>query len=536
MDDIVPNSLKTSLMTLSIGIIILYIFKYILEFFRRHLMLYMGQKLDVPLILGYYEHTLGLPMDFFGTRKIGEIVSRFADASKIRNAISSASLTIMIDLIMAFFGAIVLFAQNRLLFAISVLIAVLYGFMVFVFNGPVKRINEEQMEDNAQVTSYLVEGLSGIETVKSYNAEQTVKDKMDVLFVRLMKSMFKGGLIANSQKTLTEFIYIIGETIIIWVGVVYVMKGIMTIGSLITFNVLLTYFLDPVKNLLNLQPEMQTAIVAAERLSEVLDLELEKTDSENKKIKPESLCEKIVFNDVTFRYGTRRPVLQNIDLVINPGEKVAIVGESGSGKTTLVKLLLNFYSYEKGDIYIGGYNIKDINIDSLREKIAYIPQDIFLFSGTIRENMEMANQDATLDEIIDACKICKADDFINELPLRYETKLDENGANLSGGQKQRLALARAILKKPDILVMDEATSNLDTITERAITDTIEKVSQDTTTIIIAHRLSTIMHCDKIIVMNHGKIVEKGTHSDLIENHGEYYKLWQGQIFEEKERL
>ena len=200
------------------------------------------------------------------------------------------------------------------------------------------------------------------------------------------------------------------------------------------------------------------------------------------------------------------------------------------------KLLLNFYSYEKGDIYIGGYNIKDINIDSLREKIAYIPQDIFLFSGTIRENMEMANQDATLDEIIDACKICKADDFINELPLRYETKLDENGANLSGGQKQRLALARAILKKPDILVMDEATSNLDTITERAITDTIEKVSQDTTTIIIAHRLSTIMHCDKIIVMNHGKIVEKGTHSDLIENHGEYYKLWQGQIFEEKERL
>ena len=438
MDSIVPNSLKTSLTTLSIGVILLYVFKSVLEFFRYHLMAYLGQKLDILLILGYYEHTLGLPISFFESRKIGEIVSRFSDASKIRTIISSASLTIMVDTVMAVGGAIVLFSQNKTLFIISVIIAFIYGVLVFAFNGPVKRVNEEQMEDNAQVTSYLVEGLNGIETVKSYNAESFVKNKMDILFVKLMKSVFKGAMISNFQKTITDFLYIIGETIIIWVGVIEVLDGNMTIGSLITFNVLLAYFLDPVKNLLNIQPEMQTAIVAAERLSEILDLELEKNEIDSKKIIPTSLNDSIRIKNASFRYGTRKPVLEDINIYINKGEKIAIVGESGSGKTTLAKLLLNFYELEKGDIFIGDYNIKDINIDALREKIAYISQDIFMFSGTIRENMEIANQDVSLDEIIKVCKMCKIDEFINDMPLRYETRIEENGSNLSGGQKQRL--------------------------------------------------------------------------------------------------
>lgn len=534
MDSIVPNSLKTSLTTLSIGVILLYVFKSVLEFFRYHLMAYLGQKLDILLILGYYEHTLGLPISFFESRKIGEIVSRFSDASKIRTIISSASLTIMVDTVMAVGGAIVLFSQNKTLFIISVIIAFIYGVLVFAFNGPVKRVNEEQMEDNAQVTSYLVEGLNGIETVKSYNAESFVKNKMDILFVKLMKSVFKGAMISNFQKTITDFLYIIGETTIIWVGVIEVLDGNMTIGSLITFNVLLAYFLDPVKNLLNIQPEMQTAIVAAERLSEILDLELEKNEIDSKKIIPTSLNDSIRIKNVSFRYGTRKPVLEDINIYINKGEKIAIVGESGSGKTTLAKLLLNFYELEKGDIFIGDYNIKDINIDALREKIAYISQDIFMFSGTIRENMEIANQDVSLDEIIKVCKMCKIDEFINDMPLRYETKIEENGANLSGGQKQRLALARAILKKPDILIMDEATSNLDSVTEKAISKTIDNVSSGTTTIIIAHRLSTIMHCDKIIVLSHGKVVEQGTHVELMNKKDEYYRLWQGQIIEQEE--
>ena len=536
MDDIVPNSLRKTLMTLSIGIIILYIFKAILEAFRNHLMLYLSQKLDIPLILGYYQHVLGLPMNFFGTRKVGEIVSRFMDASKIRDAISSATLSVMIDTLMAIIGGIVLFMQNRLLFAIAVIIVVLYGIIVFAFNKPVKKINEKQMEDNSQVTSYLVETLNGIETVKAFHAENEAQAKTDKLFVKLLKSIFKGGMITNAQQTLTGVISTIGGTVILWVGVVSVLDGNMTLGSLITFNALLAYFLDPVKNLINLQPTMQTAIVAAERLSEILDLELEKSADESRKLSPSSLNHQIKIQDLDFRYGTRKLVLENINMTINAGEKIALVGESGSGKTTLSKLLMNFYPWERGEIFIGDYNLKDIDLEALRNRIAYISQDIFLFSGTIRENLELGNKNAALEDIIEVCKLSKADEFINKLPLRYETMLEENGANLSGGQKQRLAIARALLKKPDILIMDEATSNLDSITEKAIEKTINALSKNITTIIIAHRLSTIMRCDKIFVMEHGRFIEQGTHKELIQKKGRYYDLWKDQIPDSQENV
>ena len=429
MDDIVPNSLRKTLITLSIGVIVLYIFKAVLEAFRNHLMLYLSQKLDIPLILGYYQHVLGLPMNFFGTRKVGEIVSRFMDASKIRDAISSATLSIMIDTLMALVGGIALFSQNHLLFGISVIVVALYGVIVFAFNKPVKKINEKQMEDNSQVTSYLVETLNGIETVKAFHAEDKAQAKTDKLFVKLLKSVFKGGMITNAQQTLTGAISTIGGTVILWVGVVSVLNGNMTLGSLLTFNALLAYFLDPVKNLINLQPTMQTAIVAAERLSEILDLELEKAADENRKLSPQTLNYPIKIENLDFRYGTRKLVLENINMTIGAGEKIALVGESGSGKTTLSKLLMSFYPWEKGEIFIGDYNLKDINLESLRNRIAYISQDIFLFSGTIRENLELGNEDATLEDIIEACKLSKADEFINQMPLRYETMLEENGAN-----------------------------------------------------------------------------------------------------------
>lgn len=529
MDDIVPNSLRKTLITLSIGVVVLYIFKAVLEAFRNHLMLYLSQKLDIPLILGYYQHVLGLPMNFFGTRKVGEIVSRFMDASKIRDAISSATLSIMIDTLMALVGGIVLFSQNHLLFGIAVVVVALYAVIVFAFNKPVKKINKKQMEDNAQVTSYLVETLNGIETIKAFHAEDKAQVKTDKLFVKLLKSVFKGGIITNAQQTLTGAISTIGTTVILWIGVVSILNGEMTLGSLLTFNALLAYFLDPVKNLINLQPTMQTAIVAAERLSEILDLELEKTADENRKLSPTSLNQPIRIQNLDFRYGTRKLVLENINMKIGAGEKIALVGESGSGKTTLSKLFMNFYPWEKGEIFIGDYNLKDINLEALRNRIAYISQDIFLFSGTIRENLELGNEDCTLEDIIEACKLSKADEFINKLPLRYETMLEENGANLSGGQKQRLAIARALLKKPDILVMDEATSNLDSITEKAIEKTINSLSKNITTIIIAHRLSTIMRCDKIFVMEQGQFIEQGTHDELIKQRGGYYKLWRDQL-------
>ncbi|WP_024833563.1 peptidase domain-containing ABC transporter [Ruminiclostridium josui] len=529
LDDILQYNLEKTLHVISIGIILLYLFQTLLGAFRSHMVLYLSQKIDIPLILGYYQHVLGLPMNFFSTRKVGEIISRFMDASKVRDAISGATLTIMIDTLMALAGAIILYMQNHTLFLITFMIGVIYAIIVFAFNKPIKKVNQEQMEENAQLTSYLVESLNGIETVKAFNAEDEAAIKTEARFVKLLKSIFKSGIINNVRSSITSFTALAGGVVILWVGAWNVIKGSMSVGQLLTFNALLVYFLDPIKNLINLQPMLQTAIVASDRLGEIFDLELEKSKNEREKIKPVDLKGDISFKNVDFRYGTRSLVLKNIDFTIKQGEKIALVGESGSGKTTLVKLLLNLYTWEKGEITIKDYNIKDISFDYLRERLAYISQDIFMFSGTIRENLTLGNPNINMEEIVEACRMAKAHDFINKLPMRYETYLEENGANLSGGQKQRLAIARAILKKPDIFIMDEATSNLDSITEKAIERTLETVCSGVTTIIIAHRLSTIKRCDRIYVMEEGSIIEHGSHQELMKLGGKYFELWQGQL-------
>lgn len=529
IDDILPAGLLKTLHILSIGVILLNLFKVLLSAIRSHLLLYLSQKLDIALLLGYYNHVLKLPMNFFGTRKVGEIISRFNDASKVRDTISGATLTIMIDTIMAVAGGIILYMQNGYMFAVTLVVVILYFIIVFCFNKWYKKLNEAQMENNAQLTSYMVESLNGIQTVKAYNAEQKVNIETETKFIRLLRSIFKLSWVSNLQGSLVGFVELTGGIVILWVGAFNIIKGNLTIGQLITFNSLLAYFLDPVKNLINLQPQMQTAVVAADRLGEILDLEPERTAREDKKLKLDTLMGDVWFKNITFRYGTRRTVLEHITMHIKQGEKIALVGESGSGKTTLVKLLLNLYSPEEGEILINNNNIKDINLESLRDKIAYIPQETFLFSGSIMENLTLGLDDVTIEEVIEASKKAQAHDFINELPLRYETRLEENGSNLSGGQRQRLAIARAILKKPDILILDEATSNLDSITESAIQDTIKEYCKEMTTIIIAHRLGTIKRCDMIYVMEKGKIIEAGNHEELISQKSNYAILWQRQV-------
>lgn len=531
IDSVLPNGLKETLTVLSIGVILLNVFKVILNAIRAHLLLYLSQKLDISLLLGYYRHVLGLPMKFFGTRKVGEIVSRFNDASKVRDAISGATLTIMIDTLMALCGAIVLYMQNARMFGFSFIIVVIYFLIVVSFNNWYERLNRKQMENNALLTSNLVESVNGIQTLKVYNAENKANLKTECSFVKLLKSIFKLSWVENLQSSLKVFVELVGGVVILWIGGLSVINGEMTIGALITFNSLLIYFLDPIKNLINLQPQIQTAVVAADRLGEILELEAEKTELEYKKLRPENLAGDIQINNLDFRYGTRNLVLENININIKKGEKVAFVGESGSGKTTLSKLILHLYAAEKGEILINDCNIDDIQIEVIRDKIAYISQDTFLFSGSILENLCLGLDDFSIDDVIGATKLVRAHEFINKLPLRYETHLEENGSNLSGGQRQRLAIARAILKKPDILILDEATSNLDSITEHEINCAINNFSESMTTIFIAHRLSTIKNCDKIFVMDNGKIIEIGTHKELIRLGGKYLELVKQQSLE-----
>lgn len=534
IDSVLPDGLQKTLMTLSIGVILLNVFKVILNAFRSHLLLYLSQKLDIALLLGYYRHVMELPMNFFGTRKVGEIISRFQDAGKVRDAISGATLTIMIDSIMAFAGAVILYMQNAKMFAVTVIMVVFYVVIVAAFQKWYEKLNRKQMEDNAQLTSYMVESLNGIQTIKAYNAERKTDRETEIKFVHLLKSIFQLSWVGNLQTSLKTFVELVGGVIILWVGGISVIHGEITIGALITFNSLLAYFLDPVKHLIDLQPQLQTAVVASDRLGEILDLEVEKTEREQRKLAPDSLAGDIAIHNVNFRYGTRKLVLEDINIEVKRGQKVAFVGESGSGKTTLSKLLLHLYTAESGEILINENNIEDIQLETLRDRIAYIPQETFLFSGTILENLTLGMDNATMDDVIEASKMAQAHEFINELPLRYETRLEENGANLSGGQRQRLAIARAMLKKPEILILDEATSNLDSITERALDHTIHQFAKEMTTIFIAHRLSTIKNCDVIFVMDKGKIIEQGSHGELCQLGGKYAKLVEQQSLEQVE--
>lgn len=506
--------------TVCITIIFMYLFQMLMEILRGYILALTAKKVDLSLTLDYYNHLVDLPVNFYGTRKTGEFMSRFGDTDNIREAISTTTLTIMLDTIMAIACGALLFRINKQLFLITLTVIALYTIVMFAFKKPIKNISFKTMEQGAQVTSYLKESIDGIETIKAYRHEGAAKKKTQKLYNDLLNKSVKANIIYLFQESLVSVIESIGIVVLLWSGAVLCGKSIITLTELFIFYYLINYFLDPVKNLINLQPELQTAMVAAERLNDILDVEIEN----NYKEKVDKLKGDIVCKDIDFRYGYRNLVLKDVSMTFKSGTKTAIVGESGCGKTTLAKLIMQFYTPEKGSITVNGTNLADASQESVRQRISYISQDIFLFSDTVYNNLRIGNSQITDEEITEMCKKCGADEFINNLPMGYKTVLEENGNNLSGGQKQRLAIARALLKKPDILIMDEATSNLDTVTEQSIKNLIDSLSEEITCIIIAHRLTTIKSCDYIYVMDKGTVVESGTHQELLEKNGMYKQL------------
>lgn len=329
------------------------------------------------------------------------------------------------------------------------------------------------------------------------------------------------------QSTISSVISGAGNLVMLYVGIMQVINNSLTLGSYMAFMTLAGYFMDPIGNLVSLQLSIQEANISMKRLSEIMDYEREQ-QSERQYQEITQIDGDIKLNHVTFGYGNRKPALDDVSFTIEKGQKVALVGASGSGKSTIAKLLLKYYEPQSGDITIDGMDISEYRNDDIRRAVSYVPQNIELFSKSIYDNIRVTRQSATLDEVREAAKAADAHEFIKRLPMQYYTYLEEAGNGLSGGEKQRIALARAFLKENQFYIMDESTSNLDFATENIIFDMIYNKFRKKTMLIIAHRLATVKNCDKIIVMDKGKIIEQGTHKELLEKKGQYYRLWEMQ--------
>ncbi|CYU44033.1 TPA: peptidase domain-containing ABC transporter [Streptococcus suis] len=520
MDEIIPFGLKNSLYLFLIVFGIVSLVQSLLSAFRQHILLFLSRKIDIPVLLGYYDHIIHLPYSFFGSRRVGDVLTRFQDAMTIKNVFTSVSISLVMDISLSLISAFVLWHLNPTLFLILVMIVIVNIVLIYCFKKPYKKINNEQMEANSMLNSQLIESIRNIDTIKSQHDERQRLDKLEENFVHTLEIGYKEGFLQNIQSTISSIAGTLGNLIFMGVGALFIIDNKMTIGDLLVFQTLSQYFTEPVQNLVGLQLTFQEVQVAVSRLQELMDVEREDSQVGNS-IHNFSLLEDIVFKNVSFAYGSRPPIIRDFSLIIKQGEKIAFVGESGAGKSTLVRLLLHFIQPIEGQIKFGEYDLGDLDYGELRKRIAYIPQIVELFSGTIIDNLKIGNPEASYEDMIRVCRIVGIHDTIQKLQNRYGSFVEEGGQNFSGGEKQRLAIARALLSKADLYIFDEATSNLDSFSEQIIQNLIFEKIIGKTTVVVAHRLSTILRCDKICFLEDGKIAEYGTHDELMKLGGRY---------------
>jgi ATP-binding cassette subfamily B protein len=382
------------------------------------------------------------------------------------------------------------------------------------------------MEDAAKLSAHLVEDIAGVETIKAYGSQRLRSEEGEHRLVNLVQGFFAIQKLTISMTSIGGLLSGMAGIAILWYGGHRVIDGHLTIGELMFFYTLLGYMLGPLERLATVNLQLQDAMVAVDRLYQVLDIAGESTD--DRRAQFEEIREAIELRDVSFRYGCRANVIDKLNLTIPAGATVAIVGESGCGKSTLLKLLMRFYDPTEGQVLVDGVDLRDFDLESLRRQVGIVSQEPFIFNGTLRENIALGDPEADLNDIIAAARAAGLDDFINRLPERFETMLGERGANLSGGERQRLAIARALLRKPALLIFDEATSHLDTSTERAIQENLRGVFANRSVLLVAHRLSTIRDADLIYVMHRGQIIEQGDHESLMATGGRYAELWRAQ--------
>jgi ATP-binding cassette, subfamily B, bacterial HlyB/CyaB len=525
---LVQNSIGT-LNVLGILLLGVAIFEALLSSFRTYLFVDTTNRIDMALGAEVIDHLLRLPLRYFEKRPVGELSTRVNELENIRQFLTGTALTVVLDAVFSVVYIVVMVLYSWLLTIVALATVPLFALMTLLVSPIIRKQTRVKAERNAQTQSYLVEVVSGIQTVKAQNIELKSRWQWQERYARYVSAGFNAVVTSTTAGAMSNFLNKLSSLVLLWVGAYLVLQGALTLGELIAFRIIAGYTTSPLLRLIQLWQNFQETALSLERLADILDHPQEVSIEDRANIPLPPIQGAVRYEDVSFSFKDNGPLqLQHVHLDIAPGTFVGIVGQSGSGKSTLMKLLMRLYAPKSGQILLDNYDVSKVELYSLRQQIGMVLQDSLLFDGTVQENIALTRPDATAEEIVEAAKVAYAHDFIMQLDQGYNTRVGERGAALSGGQRQRIAIARTVLQDPQLLILDEATSALDYLAERQVSENLARVFQNRTVFFITHRLKSLQNADVIIMMDQGKVVEQGTHNELMERKSLYYCLYQQQ--------
>ncbi|MGB5777840.1 MAG: type I secretion system permease/ATPase [Allopontixanthobacter sediminis] len=529
IDKVLVHQSLTTLEVLAFGLTAIFIFETLLSALRNWLFAHTSNRVDAELSAALFKHLVALPLSYFEARRVGDSIARVRELESIRNFLTSNAVTVVIDLFFTIIFFIVMYLYSPLLTLIVALTVPIYALISIVITPPLRARLDEKFKRGAENQAFLVETVTGIGTLKSMAVEPRMRDKWEKQFAGYIKTGFDVTVLSNWGSHSIQLISKLTTVAILFFGAKAVIAGDLTVGSLVAFNMLAGRVAQPILRLSQLWQDFQQVRISVDRLGDILNSPAEPEHNPNRASLPPIKGE-ITFDKVRFRYRPDAPeALRGVSLTIKAGEMLGIVGPSGSGKSTLTKLVQRLYVPEQGRVLVDGTDLALVDPAWLRRQVGVVLQENILFNRTVRENIALSDPTISMDRVIAAAELAGAHEFILSLSHGYDTIIEERGANLSGGQRQRLAIARALITNPAILILDEATSALDAESEEIIQTNLSKIAEGRTVLIIAHRLSAVRASDRIITVEAGEVTEMGTHTELLKAGGRYAQLHSKQM-------